>query len=212
MLVTNTGVTWRSADPFVSRWQVKRRSCCRRPRWKSSTTRCVTWSRRDSSPPGCSAAASWPEESMHARWERHLFYPISSMGLTVTPLLITTSLLLLLHLTREIREALWRVSRRVGSGSRRVSWAGARAALAGTSRASTRVSSSWESGSGRRRACDDGAVRSREGRRAGDYNVPKKKKIMEKEHFSPVQEESLQDLSIQQQGRSAAARTTHRND
>lgn len=49
--------------------QVKSHSCCRRRRWRSSTTPCATWSRRASSPPGCSAAASYPEGSTRARWD-----------------------------------------------------------------------------------------------------------------------------------------------
>lgn len=87
MLVTNTGVTWRSADPFVRLLQVRRHRCCKRHRWKSSTTRCATWWQRARSPPGCSAVDSWLEESTPARWDRATCS--RAVSLTSEPDLIT---------------------------------------------------------------------------------------------------------------------------
>lgn len=86
--------------------------------------------------------------------------------------------------TRETLEAPWRVSRRVGSGSRPVLWAGVRAVPVGTSPVSTRVSPSWETGSRKRQRFDD-AVRTREGYRAGNnVNVLE---IIETGHLSLIQ-------------------------
>lgn len=155
MVVTNTEVTWLSTDPFVLLFQLYQHSCCRRHLWKSSTTLCATWSQRARSPPGCSAVDSWLEELMHARWDvatrssektkRHWAY-IDSLSHSQI-YCVSHPKLILTVVTRETPEDPWCVSRRVGSGSRPASWAGVRAALVGTSPASTRASPSWETGS-----------------------------------------------------------------
>ena len=96
-------------------------------------------------------------------------------------------------LARETPEVPWCASRRVGSGSRPASWAGARAALVGTSPVSTAGSPSWGSGSGRRPGFDDAARNGKGWRLGNDVNMPK---IMETEHLSPTWDKSLKDLVI----------------
>lgn len=107
-------------------------------------------------------------------------------------------------LFRETPEDPWRVSRRVGNGSRPESWVGERAVLVETSLVYIHVLPSWETGSRRRQGFDD-AVRNREGCRMG--NNISMLKIMETEHLSFIQDRYLQDLFSLQQPENVAAWT-----
>lgn len=70
MLAMNIKQTWpESLTALILLLQVWGLRCFRRHPWKLSMTPCATRSQRAPSPPGCSAADSWREESTRARWE-----------------------------------------------------------------------------------------------------------------------------------------------